>query len=168
MNRDRRLAGLHVLDLGCGTGMLAIGAALLGARVTGVDIDQGALDVATASAELARVASRTTWVCSDVADFAQTERFDAVVMNPPFGAQRANRGGDRIFYDQARTHTTGAIWFLAPPVSEGFLRGYARDAGGSVEKVGEWSFPLPATMAHHARDIKTLRVGGYRMEFPPD
>ena len=41
------IAGRVVLDLGCGTGILAIGAALLGAsRVIGVDVDCLALKVA--------------------------------------------------------------------------------------------------------------------------
>ena len=39
-----------VCDLGTGTGILAIGAALLGARAIGVDIDMQALKVARANA----------------------------------------------------------------------------------------------------------------------
>ena len=34
----------NVVDLGCGTGRLAIGAALLGAEVTGYEIDDDALE----------------------------------------------------------------------------------------------------------------------------
>ena len=36
----------NVADLGCGTGRLAIGAALLGAKVTGYEIDDNALELA--------------------------------------------------------------------------------------------------------------------------
>ena len=47
------IEGKRVCDLGCGTGILAIGAALLGAAsVTGVDIDERALAVARENADL--------------------------------------------------------------------------------------------------------------------
>ncbi|KAG2422983.1 hypothetical protein HXX76_015654 [Chlamydomonas incerta] len=46
-NSYDEFAGRTVADLGCGTAMLSIGAALLGARhVVGVDIDPDALEVA--------------------------------------------------------------------------------------------------------------------------
>lgn len=40
------LAGRHVLDVGCGGGLLAEGMARRGARVTGIDLAPGALEVA--------------------------------------------------------------------------------------------------------------------------
>ena len=47
------IEGKTVFDLGCGTGVLAIGAALLGADcVKGVDSDPDAIEVANANAEL--------------------------------------------------------------------------------------------------------------------
>ena len=43
------IEGKRVCDLGCGTGVLAIGAALLGAEtVTGIEIDEKAVEVAEA------------------------------------------------------------------------------------------------------------------------
>ena len=38
--------GMHVLDVGCGTGQLAVKAARAGAVVTGLDISEGMLAVA--------------------------------------------------------------------------------------------------------------------------
>ena len=59
------IAGKAVCDLGCGTGIIAIGAALLGAeRVTGVDIDEGALAVARENADLLGV--EVTFLSADI------------------------------------------------------------------------------------------------------
>lgn len=49
---------LEVFDVGCGTGVLAIGAALLGAHVVAVDIDPAAIAATAANAERNRVADR--------------------------------------------------------------------------------------------------------------
>jgi ribosomal protein L11 methyltransferase len=46
LDRDGALAGRRVADVGCGTGILAIAAAKLGARVDAVDIDADAVAVA--------------------------------------------------------------------------------------------------------------------------
>lgn len=49
------IEGKHVVDLGCGTGILAIGAALLGAEtVTGFDIDERGLAGWTYSGQVKR------------------------------------------------------------------------------------------------------------------
>ena len=47
-------SGTKVLDLACGTGDIAFGAASRGARVTGLDITQGMLDIASRKPETSR------------------------------------------------------------------------------------------------------------------
>lgn len=61
----------NVLDLGCGSAILAIAALLLGAeRATGVDVDPLAPDVARANAALNGIGpDRFTALCGDAADF---------------------------------------------------------------------------------------------------
>ncbi|WP_435065426.1 METTL5 family protein [Halobaculum sp. EA56] len=75
------VAGRTVLDLGAGTGMFALGAALRGARrVVGVELDAGALAVARANER--RVGARTEvhWVQADAT-------------RPPLTRDRLVRGG---------------------------------------------------------------------------
>jgi putative methylase len=60
-----------VCDLGTGTGMLAIGAALLGARAVGVDIDAQALKIARANA--ARMGVEVEFIRSDVSSITLRE-----------------------------------------------------------------------------------------------
>ncbi len=66
---DRHLEpGHRVLDLGSGSGILTIAAALLGARVaTGVETDPDAIPVATRNADRNRVTDRVAFVEGDAA-----------------------------------------------------------------------------------------------------
>jgi SAM-dependent methyltransferase len=71
-------SGARVLDVGCGTGVVAVTAARAGARVTGLDLTPQLLDAARDNARLAGV--EIDWHEGDVEDmpFAD-ESFDAVV-----------------------------------------------------------------------------------------
>ncbi|VEI13148.1 methyltransferase [Trueperella bialowiezensis] len=74
--------GQRVLDLGTGSGIHAIVAALAGARVTATDISDAALELARLNAELngVRIDLRKGSLFEPVAG----ERFDVIVSNPPF------------------------------------------------------------------------------------
>src|SRR3972149_6132365 len=67
-----------VLDLGCGTGRLALGGSFLGAKmVVGVDVDRAAVILASETAEKKGLDARTDWVAGDVE--AISGRFDTVL-----------------------------------------------------------------------------------------
>jgi putative methylase len=87
-----------VLDSGCGTGRLGLGAAFLGAsQVVGVDIDKTALSIAWESSERTGLRDKVQWVAAEIE--AIQGKFDTVLQNPPFGVQR--RGADRKFLKKA-------------------------------------------------------------------
>ena len=65
-----------VLDLGCGTGLLAADVAQDGARVTGVDPALPMLEIARHRPG----GERVTWVAADARDVRLGETFDLVVM----------------------------------------------------------------------------------------
>ena len=90
------IVGKSVLDLGCGTGRLGLGAAYLGAAdVVGIDIDPTAIKTARQNASKAEL--KVEWVNGDIG--AVTGRFDTVLQNPPFGVQ--TREADRAFLVKA-------------------------------------------------------------------
>lgn len=92
------IVGKNVVDLGCGTGRLAIGAALLEAKeVVGVDIDKTAVKLARKSATKLGVKSKTQWLIADID--ALHGVFDTVLQNPPFGVQK--RKADRKFLQKS-------------------------------------------------------------------
>ena len=76
--------GLRVLDMGAGSGALAISAALAcpQARVTGADISEDALAVARENGE--RLGARVEWVRSDLFSALEGRCFDMIVSNPPY------------------------------------------------------------------------------------
>ena len=79
------IRGKAVADLGCGNGILSVAAKLMGAsHVLGVDIDPEALEVASWNAK--SLGLDIAFVEGDVTSVEG--RFDTVIQNPPFGAQK--------------------------------------------------------------------------------
>ncbi|MCU0839328.1 MAG: bifunctional 2-polyprenyl-6-hydroxyphenol methylase/3-demethylubiquinol 3-O-methyltransferase UbiG [Rhodospirillales bacterium] len=75
---ERPLAGLRVLDVGCGGGLVAEGLARLGAETTGIDASETSIAVARRHAEQEGVA--VTYECAVPEDLAARQLvFDAVV-----------------------------------------------------------------------------------------
>lgn len=75
--------GHRVLDVGCGSGILAVGAALTGAATAlGIDVDPDAPAATHANARANHVADRVTASTTPLADVvAQGERYDLVLAN---------------------------------------------------------------------------------------
>ena len=78
-------AGCSVLDIGTGTGLIALMAAQRGAgRVTAVEIDHDAAEQARENAALSPWAEKIDVQCKDIADFNGEFKYDRIVCNPPY------------------------------------------------------------------------------------
>ena len=158
----------RVVDLGCGTGRLAIGAALLGAKeVVGVDIDRNAVEVASNCAEKFDLRKKTQWIITDIDSV--NGHFDTVLQNPPFGVQK--RGADRKFvvkalelsnviyslhkrpdHDSAllkelKTRSDGAIQVS----SSSFMERFVEENGGTVDSVYALLMTIPHMFSFHSQ-----------------
>jgi len=94
----RDLAEPHVLDVGTGSGNLAVAVAWKNkkARVTAVDISPEALAVASRNAARHGVADRVRFLEGDLfGPLTPEERFDLVVSNPPYIPRADIAGLDR-------------------------------------------------------------------------
>ncbi|MDE4907965.1 METTL5 family protein [Methanogenium marinum] len=153
------IRGMRVVDLGCGTGILACGAALLGAgEVIGIDWDEGALAVARENA--AKLGVEVTFLGADISHSREAiPPADTVIMNPPFGAQRAH--ADRPFID-AGLASADVVWGIFNSGSRSFLESYIRGRA-DVETVISATFPIRRTFAHHTRDIMAIPVDFIRL-----
>lgn len=156
------LAYLHgdlgvACDLGCGTGTLAVGAVLLGARVIGVEIDAEALAIARKNA--GKLGADVDFVRGDVNSIS-LRGIETVIMNPPFGAQRASQG-DRAFLKKA-LETAKVIYSLHNRGSEGFIRRFVEPC--VVQEIHRIPFPLKRCFEFHRSDVRTIEVELYRID----
>ena len=158
------IEGKRVADLGCGTGILALGAALLGASsVVGIDSDAAALDIAgknLAAAEKAgsvHLKKRIRLIQGDIAGFL--EQADTVVQNPPFGTAREH--ADRLFLEKAFS-LAPVVWSFHKESTSRFVERFAADSGFAVTHHLRFAFPLKQSMAHHTRRIHRIEVGCWR------
>jgi putative methylase len=151
------LEGKLVADLGCGTGILGIGAELLGARgIIGVDCDVDALRRAQGNARRMGC-EKIDFVCCDIRGVCA--RVDTVVMNPPFGAQV--KGSDRAFLRKAM-EISRVIYSFHNKGSRQFVQNYI--ACGRITEVEEVKFPLARTFSFHSEKWKVIDVEMYRIE----
>jgi putative methylase len=149
------IEGKRVCDLGCGSGILSCGAALLGAsHVRGVDIDPKSIEVARANAASATVEAE--FVIADIGDDVAFENYscDTVIMNPPFGAQR--RYADRPFIDRA-LDIGKVVYGIFNAGSLPFIRVYVGERG-FIEEAVSGKFSLPHTFAFHTRERVEIEV----------
>ena len=81
---SRMKSGARVLDIGTGSGALAISLARLGtgAQVTAVDVSDIALSIARDNAQ--RLGAQVRFLHSDCFDAVAGETFDLIVSNPPY------------------------------------------------------------------------------------
>jgi 2-polyprenyl-3-methyl-5-hydroxy-6-metoxy-1,4-benzoquinol methylase len=116
----RPLAGKRILEVGAGSGMLAVWLALQGADVTGIDVSGGILEVAAKRASVSGVAHRTTFVHSAIEDFdAPDESFDAVIGNNVvhhFERDQAMANLARMLRHDGRATFCEPVLFVPEPV----------------------------------------------------
>lgn len=155
------IRGKRVLDFGCGTGRLAIGAALLGASyVVGVDVDLTALRVALVNAERLNVSGVVDFVYARIGDFNICG--DVVIQNPPFGVQR--RGADRVFLEVAVK--SAPVVYSLHKSGEGnrkFIFGFVEGLGGMVVDVIPLALEIPYLFDFHYRRRHVVKVDLYRI-----
>ena len=151
-----------VMDLGCGTGRLAIGAALLGAKeVFGVDVDPIAVRVAQKNAEIMGVKEKTHWIAADIDVIKGT--FDTVLQNPPFGVQR--RRADRRFITKSlELSSTIYSFHKGGESNREFIKRFIEGHGGRVTNIFPLKMEIPRMFKFHTKRKRSIQVDLYRIE----
>jgi len=151
-----------VIDLGCGTGRLAIGAAILGAReAIGVDIDKAAVRLAQKNAEKMGAAEKTLWITADID--AVRGSFNTVLQNPPFGVQR--RRADRRFMTKA-LELADKVYSLhkGGERNREFIKRFIEKHGGTVKGIFPMKIDIWRLFEFHRKRKRSISVDLYRIE----
>jgi len=156
-----------VLDLGCGTGRLGLGAAFLGAtEIVGIDLDPIAIKTAQTNTQKTGLSNCAQWINGDIS--AIEGRFDTVVQNPPFGVQ--NRKADQAFLVKA-LEVADKVYSIHkhPEVDEHlikmlkssgsfvqvhpspFLEGFIAKSGGAITAVYSMLMTIPKMFEFHRK-----------------
>lgn len=145
----------EIADLGCGTGRLAIGCVLLGAKkVIGIDIDKNVLKIAKENVKLAekitkkKIKDKIKFVHSDISKWKK--RVDVIIQNPPFGFQTLH--ADRIFLKKA-LECSKKIYSLhrSYEKTRKFIKKFVDDNNGKVKNVIKYKFRIPYMFKFHKK-----------------
>ena len=140
-----------VADLGCGTGRLAIGAAIAGANVTGFEIDEDALKIARDYSKKENLDIK--W--RNLAIENIEENFETILMNPPFGSQRP--GADRSFLKKS-LEIAANIWTIHLAETRDFVEDFVKQNSGDIISAYEFDFKIKRSMDFHTKDIKNEKA----------
>jgi putative methylase len=155
-----------VVDLGCGTGMLALGASLRGpGTVVGVDIDRDALSTARENERRVASTSAISWIRADATEAPLCPTgATTVLMNPPFGAQDGNEHADRAFLATA-ARIASVSYSIHNADSAAFVRAFAADNAGEVTHAFGAEFDLPRQFDFHEEETRRLDAEVFRIEW---
>ena len=148
-----------VVDLGCGSGFLAVSAALTGAKwVVGVDIDREAVKTAKSNAQ--KVDADVDLVVGDIQ--CVRGHFDTALMNPPFGTKK--RGADVIFLEKA-LEIADVVYSLHKQGASvrGFLKQKVPKIGGRIDQIREMKIVIQRTYSFHTKRRYSVKVDLYRI-----
>lgn len=157
------IEGQVVADIGCGTAILGISAAILGASdVLGFDVDTNAL--ACAAKNIANMEVGMGLIQCDVAAGDLPVRagcVDTVLMNPPFGTRR--QGVDIIFLERALQIARKAVYSMHKTSTRDFIVRKGQDWGVNITVLAQMRFDIPATHKFHKKksvdvDVDLIRI----------
>ena len=158
------IQGEVVADLGCGTGILGLGALLLGAKKAFlIDIDAEAVELAMQNKAFleGEIGQKINAVFSagDIGVF--DKKVDVVIMNPPFGTKNENI--DTIFLLKAMD-VAKVIYSFHKVSTKQYIDQLISESSFETTHYVEYDFPLKMSMPHHRKKIERIKVGLWRIQ----
>lgn len=152
-----------VIDLGCGTGIFAVGASLLGAtNVLGFDVDKNVISIAKEYVKTNHLS-----IEFKVRDISRVDiPCDTILMNPPFGAQKSNQKADRKFIEKG-FELSAVIYSLHLKKTVPFLEKMIKALHGEITYKKDYVFPIKWMFQFHEKEVVTYDVSLLRITTPP-
>ncbi len=146
-----------VLDLGTGTGRLALGASILGAKtVVGIDIDAASIRAASQSAKVLR--EEVSWIVGDIGNIRGS--FDTVVMNPPFGTKQPHAD---LQFLQCAQNLASVIYSIHKSSTRNFLGKWLQNQGLKGERIMSTEMEIPHQFSFHRKPKRFVEVDVFRI-----
>jgi len=147
------IEGRKVVDLGTGTGIFAIGAALLGAKkIVAVEKDEAAIEIAKGNAESLGVKSEIRFVKADIEDFK--ENCDTVIMNPPFSVH----SDIDIGFIQKAIEIGESVYSVSHPGARKSIKDFVANSDHVLEALEEYEISLPPTYGFHTEENRETEI----------
>jgi putative methylase len=151
------IAEKKIVDLGCGTGIFAVGSMILGAsEVRALDIDPTALALAkefSRSYELEIIFDE-----GDVKEYSGS--CDTVIQNPPFGSQ--TRKADRAFLETA-SKLGNVIYSIHNSNTSEFISILVEKLGFDIAYKKKYIFKIKHTFDFHSKEHVDMDVDLYKL-----
>lgn len=152
-----------IADLGCGTGILGLGALALGAKkLYFVDIDESSLTIAKQNLkflekELA-LKFKAIFLNQHIEEFKR--KIDTVLQNPPFGVREKHK--DKLFLTVAMKSAL-VIYSLHKIESANFIKKFTAENNFKIEALLKFNLPLKRTLKFHRKKIYFVKVGCWKL-----
>lgn len=161
LNKD--IQGKVIADLGCGTGILGLGALVLGAKkVYLVDIDKSVLEIAKQNKEFLEKKYQLKFNISfsnkDIKILQK--KVDIVIQNPPFGVKVTHT--DKLFLAKAM-QLAPVIYTFHKIESKNFIEKFVKENNFKIESILELDFPLKRTLWFHKKKTHFVKVGCWKL-----
>ena len=162
ISNNYNLNNYSIADLGCGTGILGISAALCGCKnVFLFDIDEEALDIAKNNIEKLELEDNIQIIQMDVNQLRNCNKlnkyFDLVITNPPFGI-RSENGADIEFLKTASYICNNTIFSFHKFSTINFLKKFYNKKGINDIKSFKIEYNLPKTYKFQKKKEKNIDV----------
>ncbi len=155
-----------IADLGSGTGILGLGALLLGAKkVFFIENDKNSIQTTKENLKFLeeetgiKLAKKAIFLNQDISNF--NDKVDTVIQNPPFGTKQKH--ADKIFLEKAFS-LAKVIYSFHKLETERFVNKISEDYGFEITHLWKFDFPIKATYSFHKKKIQRIKVGCWRMK----
>jgi putative methylase len=151
------IQGKRVLDLGTGTGRLALGASILGADyVVGVDVDASGLRVACIAEK--SLHADVDLVLGDIETIRGS--IDTVLMNPPFGTKKAHAD---LQFLQCALRLGNVVYSIHKSSTREFLKRWLQKHGFNCDRILATKMEIPHQFNFHRKQRGSVQVDVIRI-----